>query len=588
MGPEFIGILQAGKRIGALAPTAWLLLLLACSSEDDPPRGPGTGGSGATSAGGSGASATGGGPGAGGGGAAGGGAAAAGGSSSGSGGSAGSPSGGSGGMAPGVPAGDLTLSAYGANATVGLEWPLVAGATGYKIYWSTSAGVTPGSAEVLDAAAPGLIHRGLTNGTTYYYAITAITSAGESAPSAEVSATPGGEWVLERLGTGSFDDVVSGAPVPRVPIEQRLHVLLFPEGYTAADLAIFHGDPVDDSARDNDVDQWIDLVFSIEPYSIFDEAFVVWYLPRASATRIDGGDTAFRVPVSGAGSNWQTGNISSDGETATLAWQAVSAHPYPPTDFSGGGFGSVRNFTAAFLILDPSRERAGLSGRALSLRHPESNQQRLSAAFGIGHAHEFTHAFSGLRDEYMEEDFRSRTWDNSPTSNVVSTNVCGELPWAHLLPGAGIHTTEGLVGAFGVPEIGIHSELLCLLNGTHENGTYYARDDGGSCTPTSCTLRAEDRMCNHCREVTAFRVFERSSILDDHATWASDYRAAFYQRFGFVVPDPVPQSNDRRNPDNGTQIYEACVEAWAPELRSLPQAPPPAGPHYEGCVLVEP
>jgi hypothetical protein len=41
--------------------------------------------------------------------------------------------------------------------------------------------------------------------------------------------------------------------------------------------------------------------------------------------------------------------------------------------------------------------------------------------------------------------------------------------------------------------------------------------------------------------------------------WVASYRQSFYDRFGFHVPALVPQSNDRRNPANGTPIYEACV-----------------------------
>jgi hypothetical protein len=503
-------------------------------------------------------------------------------------GSGGSPDGGSGGSV-GVPPSDLTLTAYGANTTVGLEWPVVQGATAYKIYWSTSPGVTPASGQVIDVTEPAYVQRGLTNGTTYYYVISAVTASGETAPSAETSAMPSGEWVLEELGTGVFDSVISDVPVSRVPIAQRLHVVLFPEGYTAADMNVFRGDPAGGGDRTNDVDRWVDLVFGIEPYSLFREAFVVWFLPRASATRIDGGDTAFRVPVTNSG-GWATGSISSNGETAARAWAALELHPYAPTDFSSGsgGLGNVRHFTAAFLILDPERNRAGLSGRALGLQNPADGSARLGSAFGVGHAHEFTHAFAGVRDEYMEQDFIGRTWSTSPTTNVVGSNACGELPWAHLLQGAGINTTANLVGAFGTTEVGVHSELLCLMNGTHDNGLYYARDDAGSCSESSCTLRVEDRMCNHCREITAYRVFQRSALLDEHDVWAQNYRTAFYERYGFKVPAVVPQSNDRNDPEDGTAVYEGCVAtAQSREIQSSETSPAPATPYYEGCVLVE-
>ena len=37
----------------------------------------------------------------------------------------------------------------------------------------------------------------------------------------EAMATPGGEWALEVLGSGDFDDIETGARVPRLPIERR-------------------------------------------------------------------------------------------------------------------------------------------------------------------------------------------------------------------------------------------------------------------------------------------------------------------------------------------------------------------------------
>jgi hypothetical protein len=60
-------------------------------------------------------------------------------------------------------------------------------------------------------------------------------------------------------------------------------------------------------------------------------------------------------------------------------------------------------------------------------------------------------------------------------------------------------------------------------------------------------LRSNDRMCNFCREVTAFRTFERTGVIADPATsldtWAGTYRTPFFTKFGFKVPTPVPQTS---------------------------------------------
>ncbi len=408
------------------------------------------------------------------------------------GGGAGNAAGGGAAPAAGFDA-QLLVTALAANRSVGVEWSAVEGASAYKVYFAE--GVAPTSASMsAEVKAPhaGFVHRSLRNGTVYQYAVSAIVGGQESKPSPPTMATPGGEWLLEEMGDGQFDDVSTGKLVARVPLAKRIHLLLFAEGYQEADLKVFHDDADHATARTGDVDAWVDYVFSIAPYKDYREAFVIWQLPRASATHFDGADTAFMVPVA----NGQIGSVSGTTEIATRAWTAIALLPVQPTDFSATTFGNGRTHVASFLLYDAQRGRAGVSGLTTSLRNPARTSERLSSAFGQGHAHEFTHAFSGLRDEYIELD------NNPPnayeTSNVVASNQCAMLPWQHLLSGGAYNAaTESLVGAFGTPEQGYHSELLCLLNGTHDNAQHY----GGN-----GLLRDDDRMCNFCREITAYRI----------------------------------------------------------------------------------
>jgi hypothetical protein len=367
--------------------------------------------------------------------------------------------------------------------------------------------------------------------------------------------------VLEQLGTGDFPSITSACPVPTVPIANRIHVLLFAEGYTSTALPTFHSDTTH-AARNNDVDRWIDEVFAIEPYKLFPQAYVVWFLPRPSTTDINGGNTAFGVTIA-------NGAVDSTSATAAPAWAALALHPYPPTVFDDpGSTRAARNAVAAFMIYDPSARvpRAGFSGVTTTLGNPNATGQRLSAAFAMGHSHEFTHAMSWLRDEYMETS-SSAPGTKYAWSNVVASSQCSQLPWAHLLYGTTINpSTDQLAGAFGDVSLGFHAELLCLMNGTHDNGEFFYQDTApnSSCQPgTNCTLRVNDRMCNFCREVTTARIFQRSGILATTSagfdTWASQYRTPFYAAYGFKVPAKVPQSNDVYPPDNGATIFRACT-----------------------------
>src|SRR5690606_25837614 len=252
----------------------------------------------------------------------------------------------------GAPAGEgieLELSAIAANGSIGLEWKRVPGALGYRVYWTTEEPLSLATADLLETEAPGIVHRGLVNGMTYRYVVRVVTAEGEGPVSTEITATPTGEWVLEQLGTGDFVDIVTGERVPRVPIEKRVHVMLLPEGYLASDLSTFHGEVHDVQDPENDVDRWLAEVFAIEPYSLFREAFVVWYLPRASSAHVGEGATAFGIGVSNGGIS----NVRSAAAPlfAAIDGAGADAFPYPPAT-------PAVNHVAAFLVLDVTRSPA--------------------------------------------------------------------------------------------------------------------------------------------------------------------------------------------------------------------------------------
>ena len=82
------------------------------------------------------------------------------------------------------------LSITPGDNTVTLSWPAVDNATSYNLYWSTSAGVNRGNGTKIPGVSSPYPHTGRTNGTTYFYVLTAQNAGGESPESAQVSATP--------------------------------------------------------------------------------------------------------------------------------------------------------------------------------------------------------------------------------------------------------------------------------------------------------------------------------------------------------------------------------------------------------------
>ncbi len=92
-------------------------------------------------------------------------------------------------MPPSITA-PANLIATAGGSQVTLSWDAIAGATGYNVKRSTTAG-GPYITIATNVIATRYIDNTVTNGTTYYYVVTAVNSDGnESANSNEASATP--------------------------------------------------------------------------------------------------------------------------------------------------------------------------------------------------------------------------------------------------------------------------------------------------------------------------------------------------------------------------------------------------------------
>jgi hypothetical protein len=89
-----------------------------------------------------------------------------------------------------APAAPTNLSATAGNAQVTLTWSASAGATTYDVYRATAAGGEGTTPLRTGLTATTFTDTGLTNGTTYFYEVTAVNAGGQSGKSNEASATP--------------------------------------------------------------------------------------------------------------------------------------------------------------------------------------------------------------------------------------------------------------------------------------------------------------------------------------------------------------------------------------------------------------
>jgi uncharacterized protein (DUF1800 family)/fibronectin type 3 domain-containing protein len=89
-----------------------------------------------------------------------------------------------------IPPAVTGLTATPGNAQVSLAWTAIPTAATYNVYRGTAAGGEAAAPIATGIATAAFVNTGLTNGTQFFYKVTAVNTAGEGPMSAEVNATP--------------------------------------------------------------------------------------------------------------------------------------------------------------------------------------------------------------------------------------------------------------------------------------------------------------------------------------------------------------------------------------------------------------
>ncbi len=93
------------------------------------------------------------------------------------------------------PVAPISLSAFPGDTQVVLSWPAASGVTGYYIYSGTASGAET-NLVIGNYPFTSYTNTGLTDGTTYFFAVASTNSSGLGPNSPEASATPNANIVI--------------------------------------------------------------------------------------------------------------------------------------------------------------------------------------------------------------------------------------------------------------------------------------------------------------------------------------------------------------------------------------------------------
>jgi pectate lyase len=268
--------------------------------------------------------------------------------------------------APVPPAPPTGLSATPANMQALLSWSASSGATSYNVKRATTSGGP--YATIAGVASTNFTNTGLTNGVTYFFVVSAVNSAGESANSAQVSVTPA--------------DI---PPPPDPPLEG-------PIGFAAVNALGQNGTtggaggPV---VSVSTASEFLDHISRSGPYTIIVEGMITLPGPMHEVT------SHKTIIGRGASSGITGGGLNIGGP--------VSDSTTPPPD------GGVRNIIIRNLIF------TGLPDDAINI-------QMFAHHIWIDHC-DLSNAFDGLIDIKRGSDYVTVSWNH--THNHVKNMLLG-------------------------------------------------------------------------------------------------------------------------------------------------------------------
>lgn len=162
--------------------------------------------------------------------------------------------------APPAPTG---LAANPAASSIALTWNPSAGATSYSVYRGTAPGAE-GATPVGTTTSDSFTDTGLTNGTGYYYTVTASNSGGASAKSAETNTVPTAAVIAPPTPFGVVITTASGQIHLQWTFEEgattyRIYRSTSPGGEGATPLATVTSSSYTDSAVTNGVTYYYEI-----------------------------------------------------------------------------------------------------------------------------------------------------------------------------------------------------------------------------------------------------------------------------------------------------------------------------------------